>query len=174
MLGAHLSTASAATDQPNATPNPVSTPSILPTQEPGDVWHVRLTGYPDSVGVGGYDCQGCDRRFESHDRAAATDQALQPLMVVIHEPGRREHIYWRGVLKRSEANRAEVQQVVNLNVPPPYEIKLMTLSPIGYTLCPNSPAIRRLNQDDFDGSTNGRPGTGRTTGESWYFWHCDR
>lgn len=162
----------ASAHSPHSTPNPVSTPSILPTQPPATVWRIRLTGYPDSIGLGGYACQGCDRRFEGNDRTAASDEPLQSLLVVVNEPGRREHVYWRGIMRRSDLSRSEVQQVISLTSPPPYEIRMMTLNPVGYRLCPNSPANVTIGQRDFDGTTNERPGSGRNTAHSWYFWSC--
>jgi hypothetical protein len=137
-----------------------------------DTWRVSLAAFPDTVGVAGYACSGCDRSFTGADDMAAAANPLQPMAVVIHRLGNRQDVYWHGIIRRDRgADQALTEQVL-LTAPPPYQVSLLTTRPLGYTLCPNARADVVLKQSDFDAAGNAAPGTGRGAKVGWYFWSC--
>ena len=135
-------------------------------------WRVSMRAFPDTVGMGGYACPGCDGVFAQSDRMGATGRRLQPLLASISEPGNPNNVYWLGRLDREEASIQEVYLQALVDMPPPYEIRLITMSPLGYRLCPNSPAFALIDQADFDMASGGAPNTGRYISQEWYFWRC--
>jgi len=151
---------------------------IRPDQPPGGptpvppTWTIHLEAFPDTVGVGGYACPGCDGVFSGADGAAAAGLPLQPLMVVITEPGNPQATYWVGQLDRASASKQRVARDIALPVPPPYQVNLITVNPLGYTVCPNSRPVFILTQSDFDDVDGSAPGTGRKIRHDWYFWSC--
>ncbi len=154
-------------------PNLPDQPPTVPTPGPDpNTWRIRLGGFPDTVGVGGYQCQGCDGVFSDADRIGATDRPLQPLFVVVTEPGNPQNTYWVGLIDRASGGSLSVQREVLLRVPPPYQINLITVNPVGYTVCPNSRPVFIVSQDDFDAAGGGRPGAGRNLQHNWFFWRC--
>ncbi len=140
-----------------------------PTQ---DTWRISLGAFPDTVGVAGYACSGCDQSFTGADDMAAASNPLQPLEVIVHKLGSRQDVYWHGIIRRDRgANQALTEQVL-LSAPPPYQVTLVTVQPLGYVLCPNARADVILKQSDFDGAGNAAPGSGRSAKVGWYFWSC--
>jgi hypothetical protein len=137
-----------------------------------DTWRVNLAAMPDMVGVAGYACGGCDRSFTGADDMAASDNPLQPLQVVVFKLGDRREVYWQGIIQRDYGASHALTEQVALTAPPPYQVQLLTLDPIGYSLCPNSRASVILRQSDFDADGNRSPGTGRSVNVGWYFWSC--
>lgn len=135
-----------------------------------DTWRLLLAAMPDTVGVAGYACSGCDRSFTGADDMAAATMPLQPLHVVVHKLGDRGTVYWQGTIRRDRAGNQALTEQITLTAPPPYQVQLLTLKPLGYTLCPNSHASVLLRQADFDG--NRSAGTGRSVNVGWYFWSC--
>jgi len=136
-------------------------------------WTLTLKAFPDTVGVNGYACPGCDGVFSDGDRIAAAGRPLQPLLVAVTEPGNAQNTYWIGLIDRSRESNLELQTEVVLHVPPPYQVNLITVNPFGYTLCPNSRPAFVATQDDFDATSGtGRPDSGRSLRKSWYFWSC--
>jgi hypothetical protein len=148
-------------------------PPSIPTLPAERVWRIRLRAFPDTVGKGAYQCPGCDGVFSSGDDMGSAGRPLQPLMVVVHEPGNDENLYWMGRMNRQIASQAEVYTEVLLTLPPPYEVRLVTVDPLGYTLCPNSPEVFFLDQEDFDAVGGSAYGGGRGISQDWFFWRCD-
>lgn len=151
---------------------PYQPPTVPTPDPPGYSWRIHLGAFPDTVGVGGYACQGCDGVFSNADRAAAAALPLQPLMVVITEPGNPQNTYWVGRLDRTTPSQQTVGRDIVLPVPPPYQVNLITVNPIGYTVCPNSRPLFIVTQDDFDAVSGSRPGAGRDLRHDWFFWSC--
>lgn len=150
-------------------------PPTVPTPDPdANTWRLRLGAFPDTVGVGGYACPGCDGVFAGGDQVAAAGRPLQPIRVVVTEPGNPDRLYWIGMIDRSAAGRLELADEIALHVPPPYEVRLLTVNPVGYRVCPNSRPVFILTQDDFDAVSGGRPGSGRNLQHNWFFWSCRR
>jgi hypothetical protein len=137
-----------------------------------ETWRIGLAAFPDSVGVAGYACAGCDRSFTGADDMAAAAQPLQPLQVVIHKLGDRRTVYWQGIIRRDLGGGQAATEQVYLTVPPPYQVSLLTVNPLGYTLCPNSRADVVVRQKDIDADAHAVPGTGRSLNVGWYFWSC--
>ena len=144
----------------------------VPTPSTEDTWRIAFRAFPDTVGMGGYACPGCDGVFAQSDRMGATGRRLQPLLASISEPGNPNNVYWIGRLDREDAAIQEVYLQALVDVPPPYEIRLITMSPLGYRLCPNSPAFALVDQSDFDMASGGSPNAGRYITQEWYFWRC--
>ncbi|MCB0215367.1 MAG: hypothetical protein KDH92_01945 [Chloroflexi bacterium] len=149
---------------------PGADPPSVPTLEVEGAWRLRLRAFPDSVGRGGYRCQGCDGVFTDGDEMGAIGQPLEPLLAVVSEPGNPDRRYWVGRLDRQNAGQAEVYTEALIFQPPPYEVRLVTTDPLGYTLCPNAPSVFYVEQADFDAIAGG--GNGRNYARDWYFWRC--
>lgn len=147
-------------------------PPSIPTLPPERLWRLRLRAFPDTVGKGAYKCPGCDGVFGSGDQMGSAGRPLQPLVVAVHQPGNVENVYWMGKLKRQIPSQAEVYADLYLTMPPPYEVRLVTVDPLGYTLCPNSPAVFFVDQKDFDAIGGGAYGSGRSIAQDWFFWRC--
>jgi hypothetical protein len=137
-----------------------------------DTWRILVAAMPDTVGVAGYACSGCDRNFTGADDMAAASKPLQPLQVVVHKLGDRGMVYWHGTIRRDRAGNQALTEQIALTAPPPYQVQLVTVKPLGYTLCPNSRAGVVLRQSDFDAEGNRSPGAGRSVHVGWYFWSC--
>jgi hypothetical protein len=137
-----------------------------------DSWRIHLAAMPDSVGVAGYACSGCDRSFTGADDMAAAANPLPPLQVVVHKLGDRRTVYWHGIIQRDRAGNQALTEQITLTAPPPYQVQLVTVKPLGYTLCPNSRASVVLRQADFDAEGSRNPGAGRSVNVGWYFWSC--
>jgi predicted NAD/FAD-dependent oxidoreductase len=137
-----------------------------------DTWRIGLAAFPDSVGVAGYSCSGCDRNYSGADGMAAAAQPLQPLHVIIHKLGDRSAVYWQGIVQRDTGGGQAATEQVFLTVPPPYQVSLLTTRPLGYTLCPNARADVIIRQEDIDADAHAEPGAGRSVNVGWYFWSC--
>ncbi len=146
-------------------------PPNLPT-ETSERWRVSLRAFPDTVGRGGYACTGCDGVLSSGDTMGAAGAPLEPLLAAITEPGNAQNVYWIGQLDRQNESQAAVYVEAVLAVPPPYEVRLITTDPLGYVLCPNSPGVFFLTQEDFDEIAGGAGGGGRHQARDWFFWRC--
>lgn len=151
---------------------PYQPPTVPTPPSDANTWRIRVGGFPDTVGVGGYQCPGCDGVFSDADRMGATDRPLQPLYVVVTEPGNPQNTYWMGLIDRANEGSLSVQREIALRVPPPYQVNLITANPVGYTVCPNSRPVFIVSQADFDDAGHGRPGSGRNLQHSWFFWRC--
>ncbi len=164
------------TAEPQPTPTPASGQQPVPIQP---IWTLHLRAFPDTVGMRQYACQGCNGVFESGDKAAAAGLPLQPLTVAITEPGNPRNVYWIGQLGRGEDSPGQqdlTQEIPLKDVPPPYQVNLITVNPLGYTVCPNSRPVFIITQADFDALANnrtGQAGDGRgPLRHEWFFWSC--
>lgn len=174
------------TQDADAAPKPNPVPEFIadqPAQAPatGDSWQLRLVAVPDTVGVAGYLCGGCDHTISDSDRMAASHDPLEPLEVVVNQPGNRAAVYWHGFVQPTGGRDGDLQRTVTLSVPPPYEVRLLTTTTMSYKLCPNSRASTVVTQEDFDSGSGYRTWSGRrrmsnggrTFQVGWYFWSCD-
>jgi hypothetical protein len=164
-------------------PTPVPTfPPNFPTSTPGPLtcsrpWQITLLALPDLSGSGGFICPGCDGVLSSADRFLSTLCPLEPLEIVITDGevgigATAQRVLWHGFVERNGNQTSEFRFVVQLCDPPPYHVTMLTTAPEHYTLCPNSPQTKLIDQKDFDRFSNSRPKEGRRGNAVWSFWSC--
>ncbi len=132
-----------------ATPTPGGPPEASPTPPipypppaaecpTGSRWRIGLVVFPDSAGFGGYECPGCNGRFDGGDYWSRGVEGL-PATVVIRDAGGM--LLWVGDVASSSTGPGRA--IATLCAPPPYSIALVR-APNGYVACPNSPSSRTI------------------------------
>ena len=137
---------------PEATLPPPPTPASC-----ADPYWLRVEGFVDSVGAGGYDCPGCNGLWEAGDYALSADLAAS---VLIRDASGT--VLWLGDLASGRLG-APASRRIPLCGKAPFEIELARI-PQGYATCPNRPALRVLEEDDF--------GPGRQKKLQFGLWHA--
>lgn len=135
-------------------------------------WRIGLAAFPDTVGVGGYRCPGCDGVYGAADRAASSNCPLSRLRVRISDAAEPARVLWQGELQALSAGGAELRSGLRLCQPPPYLVTLLDTETACHRLCPNAPVAYRLEQADFDATRAAAPGRGRHIDLAWRFWQC--
>lgn len=133
-------------------------------------YHLLLHAFPDTVGVGGRACPGCDRVYSGGDRMAAAWCGLGPSRVKITAAGDPSTVLWEGDLNPSRLGDARAS--ISLCTPPPWSVEITPAGGGCLTLCPNTPSMQVLDQADVDVLSGTRGGRGRSAEVSWSFWSC--
>lgn len=128
-------------------PTPLPTlplPPPAPVCASRDSWYLSLVVFPDTVGFGGYNCPGCNGRYDQGDhweRGAGASAAST--IVVTDLTGQA---LWVGTVQPQANGPARTR--VRLCASPPYVITLARI-PAGYMACPNSPPSRTVDGRSF-------------------------
>ncbi len=111
------------------------------------MWTITVQGFPDGVGVGGLEIQGCNNQFDGGDWVVGTAYRLPPLSFQLVAALSGEVIYsGTGV---AGPGRVDQRLYIRTCQPPPYRLRLTNADLAGYKLCPNSPVERLITSRDF-------------------------
>ena len=133
-------------------------------------YRLELHAFPDTVGSSGQACQGCDGIYSSGDRMAAAWCGIEPARVRVTAGNDPTNVLWEGDLAVSRLGDARAS--ITLCVPPPWNVEMVSGGTGCLTLCPNTPALRALEQADVDGMSGTRRGAGRVAEVRWSFSKC--
>lgn len=151
---AFMPTATAGPPGPSATPDPgnpdppTAEPTLPPAPPPASCpaqssWQLDLEAFLDTVGMGSYDCPGCNSHWDSGDFLAS--RMLEPASATVH--GSDGRLLWAGRLDQGSPAAPPTTRIT-LCVPPPYTVRFSGL-PAGYLACPNSPAESLIRERNF-------------------------
>jgi len=110
-------------------------------------WTIMVHSFPDAIGKSGGDFPGCNNQFDSGDWAEGTNNRLPPLHYKLTDVNGTKVLY-EG-MGAPGPGRVDQRHYIRVCQPPPYVLTLVTKDFAGYSLCPNSKAIRVITDRDF-------------------------